>query len=266
MQLTLPGRCFWPCFLPASIPFIPFIPIDNFCCSTNQERICRKQMKTHCVGSTLFENPFFFVVDYPIVVSSFSLADYPIVFFFFEELHPQPWHCASCYLEATLSRERLSLQNQVKKRWVFSYTEDIKLENFMYARKDTDHLKLIDFGLSVMAIGGAEVKEPWGFHVAEFWCFCWGKVWEPNTKMEASCGTLGYIAPEACFFFWNWRVGVFLPKLWSLSWRFKDESWRDLSWLRWEFSRLVLMFSWNLGILMVFFNEQCSLWCYTNLV
>lgn len=22
------------------------------------------------------------------------------------------------------------------------------------------------------------------------------KVWEPNTKMEASCGTLGYIAPE----------------------------------------------------------------------
>ena len=24
-----------------------------------------------------------------------------------------------------------------------------------------------------------------------------GKVWEPNTKMEASCGTLGYIAPEA---------------------------------------------------------------------
>ncbi|CAK9063963.1 Calcium-dependent protein kinase 4 (PfCDPK4), partial [Durusdinium trenchii] len=47
---------------------------------------------------------------------------------------------------------------------------DIKLENFMYARKDTDHLKLIDFGLS--------------------------KVWEPNTKMEASCGTLGYIAPE----------------------------------------------------------------------
>eukprot|EP00913_Durusdinium_trenchii_P021914 g20592.t1 len=55
--------------------------------------------------------------------------------------------------------------------------EDIKLENFMYARKDTDHLKLIDFGLS--------------------------KVWEPNTKMEASCGTLGYIAPEATSYIWD---------------------------------------------------------------
>lgn len=32
-----------------------------------------------------------------------------------------------------------------------SAVQDIKLENFMYARKDTDHLKLIDFGLSDMA-------------------------------------------------------------------------------------------------------------------
>lgn len=47
---------------------------------------------------------------------------------------------------------------------------DIKLENFMYVRKDTDHLKMIDFGLS--------------------------KAWASNTKMQSSCGTLGYIAPE----------------------------------------------------------------------
>eukprot|EP00930_Biecheleria_cincta_P018207 TRINITY_DN14262_c0_g3_i1.p1 TRINITY_DN14262_c0_g3~~TRINITY_DN14262_c0_g3_i1.p1 ORF type:complete len:507 (+),score=97.66 TRINITY_DN14262_c0_g3_i1:93-1613(+) len=47
---------------------------------------------------------------------------------------------------------------------------DIKLENFMYARKETDHLKLIDFGLS--------------------------KAWSSNAKMQSSCGTLGYIAPE----------------------------------------------------------------------
>mmetsp|Transcript_68918 Transcript_68918/g.165410 ORF Transcript_68918/g.165410 Transcript_68918/m.165410 type:complete len:577 (+) Transcript_68918:125-1855(+) len=47
---------------------------------------------------------------------------------------------------------------------------DVKMENFMYVRKDTDHLKLIDFGLS--------------------------KVWDKSTKMQASCGTLGYIAPE----------------------------------------------------------------------
>lgn len=47
---------------------------------------------------------------------------------------------------------------------------DLKLENFLYERKDTDFLKLIDFGFS--------------------------KVWEKNTKMELSCGTLSYVAPE----------------------------------------------------------------------
>ena len=40
-----------------------------------------------------------------------------------------------------------------------SSAKDIKLENFMYARKDTDHLKLIDFGLSVMAF--CWKKAPW---------------------------------------------------------------------------------------------------------
>jgi serine/threonine protein kinase len=47
---------------------------------------------------------------------------------------------------------------------------DIKLENFLYDFKDSDHLKLIDFGFS--------------------------KVWDPNVKMRVSCGTLSYVAPE----------------------------------------------------------------------
>jgi Ca2+-binding EF-hand superfamily protein len=44
------------------------------------------------------------------------------------------------------------------------------LENFLYDFKDSDHLKLIDFGFS--------------------------KVWDPNVKMRVSCGTLSYVAPE----------------------------------------------------------------------
>lgn len=47
---------------------------------------------------------------------------------------------------------------------------DIKLENFLYDLKGSDHLKLIDFGFS--------------------------KVWDPNVKMRVSCGTLSYVAPE----------------------------------------------------------------------
>merc|ERR1719326_1588814 len=47
---------------------------------------------------------------------------------------------------------------------------DLKLENFLYEKEDTDHLKLIDFGFS--------------------------HIWEPNTKMALSCGTLAYVAPE----------------------------------------------------------------------
>eukprot|EP00435_Cladocopium_sp_Y103_P011757 s666_g3.t1 len=45
-----------------------------------------------------------------------------------------------------------------------------KLENFLYENKNSDFLKLIDFGFS--------------------------KVWAKNTKMELSCGTLSYAAPE----------------------------------------------------------------------
>mmetsp|Transcript_20075 Transcript_20075/g.39233 ORF Transcript_20075/g.39233 Transcript_20075/m.39233 type:complete len:594 (-) Transcript_20075:117-1898(-) len=47
---------------------------------------------------------------------------------------------------------------------------DLKLENFLYELKTNDHLKLIDFGFS--------------------------KVWERNTKMAATCGTLSYMSPE----------------------------------------------------------------------
>merc|ERR1719210_2290703 len=49
---------------------------------------------------------------------------------------------------------------------------DVKLENFLYAKKDGNLLKLIDFGFS--------------------------KFWDPNSHktMEMSCGTLSYMAPE----------------------------------------------------------------------
>jgi len=47
---------------------------------------------------------------------------------------------------------------------------DLKLENFLYDWKESDHLKLIDFGFS--------------------------KVWDPSVKMQHSCGTLSYVAPE----------------------------------------------------------------------
>mmetsp|Transcript_73771 Transcript_73771/g.171087 ORF Transcript_73771/g.171087 Transcript_73771/m.171087 type:complete len:619 (-) Transcript_73771:108-1964(-) len=47
---------------------------------------------------------------------------------------------------------------------------DLKLENFLYDAKGSDHLKLIDFGL--------------------------GRIWDPNRKMKAQLGTLAYLAPE----------------------------------------------------------------------
>mmetsp|Transcript_4484 Transcript_4484/g.10550 ORF Transcript_4484/g.10550 Transcript_4484/m.10550 type:complete len:533 (+) Transcript_4484:121-1719(+) len=64
---------------------------------------------------------------------------------------------------------------------------DIKLENFLYDNPDSDHLKLIDFGFS--------------------------KIWNPNTKMALSCGTLAYVAPEVLDQSYTsqcdmWSVGV----------------------------------------------------------
>jgi calcium-dependent protein kinase len=48
---------------------------------------------------------------------------------------------------------------------------DLKLENFLYEKPEPcDHLKLIDFGFS--------------------------HIWEKDTKMALSCGTLAYVAPE----------------------------------------------------------------------
>eukprot|EP00927_Polykrikos_kofoidii_P058906 TRINITY_DN5376_c0_g2_i1.p1 TRINITY_DN5376_c0_g2~~TRINITY_DN5376_c0_g2_i1.p1 ORF type:complete len:601 (+),score=94.43 TRINITY_DN5376_c0_g2_i1:61-1863(+) len=64
---------------------------------------------------------------------------------------------------------------------------DIKLENFLFDGKGSDHLKLIDFGFS--------------------------KVWDRNTKMQASCGTMAYVAPEVLQHSYTsqcdmWSVGV----------------------------------------------------------
>jgi len=47
---------------------------------------------------------------------------------------------------------------------------DVKLENFLFDSRTSNHLKLIDFGFS--------------------------KMWDPNIKMHVSCGTLAYVAPE----------------------------------------------------------------------
>jgi len=47
---------------------------------------------------------------------------------------------------------------------------DIKPENFMYDKKGSEHLKLIDFGFS--------------------------RFWNPSRKMQVSCGTLPYCSPE----------------------------------------------------------------------
>jgi len=66
---------------------------------------------------------------------------------------------------------------------------DLKLENFLYEKADNDHLKLIDFGFS--------------------------HIWEPNTKMALSCGTLAYVAPEVLKKSYTakcdlWSLGVIL--------------------------------------------------------
>lgn len=47
---------------------------------------------------------------------------------------------------------------------------DLKLENFLYEDKETNHLRLIDFGFA--------------------------KFWERSTKMSQACGSVHYVAPE----------------------------------------------------------------------
>merc|ERR1712176_1464300 len=48
---------------------------------------------------------------------------------------------------------------------------DLKLENFLYEKKDSSFLKLIDFGFSSLLS-------------------------DPNIRMNMSCGTMSYVAPE----------------------------------------------------------------------
>jgi len=65
---------------------------------------------------------------------------------------------------------------------------DIKLENFLYDEKGSNHLKLIDFGFS--------------------------KAWDPEKKkMKMSCGTICYVAPEVLLQSYTnmcdlWSLGV----------------------------------------------------------
>jgi len=62
---------------------------------------------------------------------------------------------------------------------------DLKLENFLYERKDSDHLKLIDFGFA--------------------------KFWDRSTKMSQACGSVHYVAPEVLAHSYTERAD-----LWSL--------------------------------------------------
>jgi calcium-dependent protein kinase len=58
-------------------------------------------------------------------------------------------------------------------RYIHSHNivhRDIKLENFLFEKPDTDFIKLIDFGFS--------------------------KVFKPNAHLHQSCGTMPYLAPE----------------------------------------------------------------------
>lgn len=171
MQLTLPGRCFWPCFLFASIPFIPFIPIDSlrkfllfYPSRDDPEIFCKDESR----WKTPLKAPhslrdFIFVVDTIVVFFFFTYADYPISFF------PRNYIHSHGIVHRVTWKQRKVVSQVASKNpgftvvvcfFVFlSSAEDIKLENFMYARKDTDHLKLIDFGLSVMAF--CWKKTPW---------------------------------------------------------------------------------------------------------
>mmetsp|Transcript_92698 Transcript_92698/g.215427 ORF Transcript_92698/g.215427 Transcript_92698/m.215427 type:complete len:599 (-) Transcript_92698:282-2078(-) len=69
---------------------------------------------------------------------------------------------------------------------------DLKLENFLYEKKDNDLLKLIDFGFA--------------------------KFWDPSTTMSQSCGSLHYVAPEVLAHSYTtqadmWSVGVLVYML-----------------------------------------------------
>jgi len=69
---------------------------------------------------------------------------------------------------AEATRQMLLVVNYLHTQGVVH--RDLKLENFLYDSASGDTLKLIDFGFS--------------------------KVFDPNVKMCATCGTLAYVAPE----------------------------------------------------------------------
>mmetsp|Transcript_81917 Transcript_81917/g.258446 ORF Transcript_81917/g.258446 Transcript_81917/m.258446 type:complete len:601 (-) Transcript_81917:78-1880(-) len=69
---------------------------------------------------------------------------------------------------------------------------DLKLENFLYESKDSEVVKLIDFGFA--------------------------KFWDPSTTMTQSCGSLHYVAPEVLAHSYTtqadmWSVGVLVYML-----------------------------------------------------
>jgi len=71
---------------------------------------------------------------------------------------------------------------------------DLKLENFLYEKPDTDHLKLIDFGFA--------------------------KFWDRSTHMTQACGSLHYVAPEVLKHCYTekadvWSAGVIIFMLLS---------------------------------------------------
>lgn len=69
---------------------------------------------------------------------------------------------------------------------------DLKLENFLYEAKETNHLKLIDFGFA--------------------------KFWDHSTKMSQACGSVHYVAPEVLQHSYTekadmWSLGVIVYML-----------------------------------------------------
>lgn len=115
---------------------------------------------------------------------------------------------------------------------------DLKLENFLYDRKEGNHLKLIDFGFSKVLA-------------------------DPNIKMRVSCGTLSYVAPEVLERSYTsqcdlWSLGVivficlagYMPfsgseaiqtkNIQEGKYRWKPERWKNVSELGQEFVRALL--------------------------